>query len=68
MHGEAMPYAIVSNNISGTHWNLKNSKLVYLSGIPKVWYEGYGLIFARIRGKGIIHFVQIGSYVFESND
>ncbi len=31
MHGKAMPYAIVSNNISGTHGNLKGSKLVNLS-------------------------------------
>ena len=33
MHGKAMPYAVVSNNISGTPGNLKGSKLVNLSDI-----------------------------------
>ncbi len=32
-HGKAMPYQIVRNNISGTHGNLKGSKLVNLSVI-----------------------------------
>ncbi len=31
MHGKAMPYAVESNNIIGTHENLKGSKLVNLS-------------------------------------
>ncbi len=35
MHGKAMPYAIVTNNTSGTHGNLKGSKLVNLSVIPE---------------------------------
>ena len=34
MHGKAMPYAIVSNNISGTHGNLKGSQLVNSSDKP----------------------------------
>ena len=34
MHGKAMLYAIVSNNISGTNKNLKGSKLVNLSVKP----------------------------------
>ena len=37
MHGKARPYAIVSNNISGTHGNLKGSKLVNLSDKSSIY-------------------------------
>ncbi len=39
--GKAMSYVIVSNNISGTHGNLKGSKLVNLSDVPKLLYGIY---------------------------